>query len=60
MDHIESGIGRSWESLEEELDALRDNPRARALLRDLETQDPERVDLLLTDLETQAGMEGLL
>lgn len=55
----ESGLGH-WESLEAELDALRDNPQAQALLRALEAQERERIDLLLDDLETQDGLEGLL
>jgi hypothetical protein len=57
MDHLKSGLGR-WNSLEEELDALEINPTAQDLLTDLEDQDPERIDLLLAALETQAALEG--
>jgi hypothetical protein len=48
---------RRWKTLEEELEALRNNPTAQALLKDLEEQDPERVEQLLEELREQADME---
>jgi len=58
MDHRESGI-RVWSSLEEELDALESNPVAQALLDDLELQNPERVErvITITELREQVTLE---
>lgn len=49
--HEKGGVKRRWRSRQEELDALRQDPTAQALLRDLEAQDPDRVDQLIEDLE---------
>jgi len=53
----QQGRVRRWNSLEEELEALEKNPTAQALLRDLEQQDPERVQRLMTELREDAMVE---
>jgi hypothetical protein len=57
MDDSKGRRVRRWNSLEEELEALENNPTAQALLRDLEQQDPERVQRLVTELREDAMLE---
>lgn len=56
---METGKGgvRRFRSLAEELESLEQNPVARSLLRDLEGQDPERIDRLMGELREQADVE---
>jgi len=48
---------RRFRSLAEELESLERNPVAQSLLRDLEGQDPERIDRLIGELREQADIE---
>jgi hypothetical protein len=48
---------KKWNSIEEELEALKSNPVAQSLLEDLEQQDPERVQRLIDDLKESAESE---
>jgi hypothetical protein len=49
---------RKWNSLEEELESLRNNPVAQSLLRDLDSQDPVRVQRLMDELRESADLEN--
>jgi len=51
------GRVKKWNSLEEELEALRNNPVAQSLLDDLKQQDPERVQRLINELKDSAESE---
>jgi hypothetical protein len=45
-----------WRTLEEEVDELRDNPTARALLSDWDILEEERSELLTTTLTSLADI----
>jgi hypothetical protein len=48
---------RKWNSLEEELEALKNNPVEQSLLEDLKSQDPVRVQRLIEELKESAKGE---
>lgn len=50
---------KKWNSLEEELEALKNNPVAQSLLEDLKSQDPVRVQRLIDELNKSARGEVL-